>query len=214
MKNSSQINREIVGLWVEISRYQNTQVLSNHRTLKIKKRRWRNGKNPVKTSNFPQLRNSRGSLNLRNKRRARQNYLVELMVAKRRWGKRKKKKDKRRVERTMERGRQKNAAISHSHPSVRPCTFRFINSSVPSPFSSPFSPPFHPLFFTSESVEESTQPSRMSGIYIILRVVRVVRFSFDDETRVRFNFCSINFNLIIFLKENKIIFLKEKRYDF
>lgn len=143
MKNSSQINREIVGLWVEISRYQNTQVLSNHRTLKIKKRRWRNEKNPVKTSNFPQLRNSRGSLNFRNKRRAGQNYLVELMVAKRRWGKRKKKKDKRRVERTMAwNGVDRKMP---RFPTLTQVSDRVHFALLTRPFPPIFPRPFHPL---------------------------------------------------------------------
>lgn len=147
MKNSSQINREIVGLWVEISRYQNTQVLSNHRTLKIKKRRWRNEKNPVKTSNFPQLRNSRGSLNFRNKRRTGQNYLVELMVAKRRWGKRKKKKDKRRVERTMAwNGVDRKMP---RFPTLTQVSDRVHFALLTRPFPPLFPRPFHPLSIPS-----------------------------------------------------------------
>lgn len=125
----------------------------------------------VKTSNFPQLRNSRGSLNFRNKRRAGQNYLVELMVAKREEGgevKERRKKDKRRVERTMAwNGVDRKMP---RFPTLTQVSDRVHFALLTRPF-----PPraFHPLFSTSESVEESTQPSRMSGIYVILRVVGV-----------------------------------------
>lgn len=61
----------------------------------------------------------------------------------------------------VERGRQKNAAISHSRPSVGPCTFRFINSSIPaSRFPSPFHPP---LFFFFLPLKVSRNQQRQVG---------------------------------------------------
>lgn len=80
--------------------------------------------------------------------------------------KERRKKDKRRVERTMA-WNGVDRKMPRFHPSVRPCTFRFINSSIP---ASRFSPPFHPLFFffffsTLKVSRNRHQPSRMSGIY-------------------------------------------------
>lgn len=148
----------------------------------------------VKTSNFPQLRNSRGSLNFRNKRRAGQNYLVELMVAKREEGgevKERRKKDKRRVERTMAwNGVDRKMP---RFPTLTQVSDRVHFALLTRPF-----PPraFHlfpsPFFYLWKCRGINTTKSDVWNLrYFKSRS----SFSLGDEPRVRFNFCSINFNL-------------------
>lgn len=173
LKNSCLMKGEN-SLRVEITTTQFLGIVEGWRS-KNKMAKWEKSGGNIETrkrtnerTNFAQLRNSRGSLNFRNKRRAGQNYFVELMVAKGGGGE--KKEEKRKIREGLkegwknygvERGRQKNAAISHSRPSVGPCTFRFINSSIPaSRFPSPFHPP---LFFFFLPLKVSRNQQRQVG---------------------------------------------------
>lgn len=108
LKNSCLMKGEN-SLRVEITTTQFLGIVEGWRS-KNKMAKWEKSGGNIETrkrtnerTNFAQLRNSRGSLNFRNKRRAGQNYFVELMVAKRGGGRkeRRKKKDKRRVERRL-----------------------------------------------------------------------------------------------------------------